>query len=158
MSGRRRRHRRELTDHVAVEHEFYESPSGNMEAWSTDEDSFYPPMFPGTIREEVFTDADNYRMQFPTLNDDFRDHVDWAVGGIPGETKNVGSTGVVTPYGVDAHDFRGEMAVIRRYAPSMEGPTGGTDHNGLLSLLYAMQESSAYFPNDVSQVDVIKAV
>lgn len=150
--------RQKRNQRIAQEHEFYESPSGNMEAWSGDEDSFYGTEYPGTIREDAFNDAENYQMHFPTLNMDFRDHVDWAVGGVPGDTKNVGSLGVVTPYGVDTHDFQGEMAVIRRMSPNMEGPTSGSDHNSLLSLLYAMQESSHYFPNDVSQIDIIKAV
>lgn len=149
--------RRKRRIHVAQEHEFYEAPSGQAQAMSGEMDLDYGAAFPGP-RERRFVDAQNVQMRFINPVMSVRDNVDWAVGGIPGMTKFVGSEGVTDPQTVDAHDFRGEMAIIRRLPDTNYGPVGTADHNSLLSLLYAMQESSHYFPNETSQRDVIKAV
>lgn len=147
---------------IAQEHEFYESPSGNMEAWSSDQDLDYGAAFPGP-RETRYLDSQNHQY----FGSDYAiDSVDgrvgvqpqWDVDGIVGQTKFVGSSGVTDPQTVDAHNFLGEMAVIRRMPDTNYGPVKTNDHNSLLSLLYAMQESAHYFPNEVSQADIIKAV
>lgn len=146
--------------HQAQEHEFYESPSGNMEAWSgeTDLEFNYMPGFPGP-RETRIVDADNYNQRTFTYDPGvIRDRVDWAEGGVAGFTKSVGSIGVTDPKTIDAHDFQGQMAVVRRMPDTNYGPVATSDHNSILSLLYMMQESSHYFPNEVSQADVIRSV
>lgn len=151
----RRRQQRILMANVDP---FYEAPGGNMEAWSGEEDLDFPTDFPGP-REDRFVDAENYVPFGPDYAiDSIRDNVQWDIGGIIGQTKNVGSTGVTDPQTVDAHSFTGQMAVIRRMPDTNYGPVKTSDHNSLLSLLYAMQEGSHYFPNEASQIDVIKAV
>lgn len=156
MSYKRRQVKRAI-----AEHEFYESPSGNMEAWSGEEDSlYYDASFPGP-RETRILDSDNYRMGMAEATlAHTPDTVEWDIGGIRGDTKTVGSVGVTDPQTVETHtwDRPGEMAVIRRLPDTNYGPVGTSDHNSLLSLLYAMQETAAFFPNDVSQIDVIRAV
>jgi hypothetical protein len=86
--------------------------------------------------------------------------VEWDATGVRGFTKSVGSIGVTDPQTVETHtwDRPGEMAVIRRMPDTNYGPVKTSDHNSLLSLLYAMQETASFFPNDISQVDVIRAV
>jgi len=145
--------------HKAMLHEWYDSPSGNEEAMSTAEDlAFnYEPGFPGP-REIRTVDAQNFRHSLETFDPDIHDYVDWAAGGVPGFTKTVGSVGVTDPATVDRHDFIGQMAVVRRFPDTNYGPVKTSDHNSILSLLYAMQESSHYFPNEVSQRDILKAV
>ncbi len=154
MSYHHRKRQRAI--HLAQQHEFYEAPSGNELAMSN-EIGEYPAMFTGP-RETVFSDADNYVMTNSGVIDSIRDDVQWDVGGIQGQTKNVGSTGVTDPQTVDAHSFTGEMAVIRRMPDTNYGPVKTADSNSLLSLLYQMTESNHYFPNEVSQADIIKAV
>lgn len=158
MSYRRRQTR------IAQEHEFYDAPSGNEEAMSNDIDGYigeltgYSPSFPGP-REVRILDSENVDMPTGGIAiDSIRDNVNWDIGGVPGMTKNVGSTGVTDPQTVDQHNFVGEMAVIRRMPDTNFGPVKTADSNSLLSLLYAMQESNHYFPNEVSQADIIKAV
>jgi len=73
-------------------------------------------------------------------------------------TMNVGSTGVVDPSNVDAHNLDGGQAIIRRFAEDSYGPVATSDHNSLLSLLYAMQETASYLPNESSQIDMVRAV
>ena len=68
------------------------------------------------------------------------------------------STGVVEPTNVDAHYLDGSQAIIRRMADTNFGPVATSDHNSLLSLLHSMQESSAYYPNEASQLNVIQSV
>jgi hypothetical protein len=89
-----------------------------------------------------------------------RTNVEWDATGVRGFTKSVGSIGVTDPQTVETHtwDRPGEMAVIRRMPDTNYGPVKTSDHNSLLSLLYAMQETASFFPNDISQVDVIRAV
>ncbi len=149
--------KRQRVAHLAQQHEWYEAPSGNEQPMGGELDMEYPPQFPGP-RERRFVDAQNSVMVPTTVTESIRDNVEWDVGGIPGETKNVGSTGVTDPQTVDAHSFTGEMAVIRRMPDTNYGPVKTADSNSLLSLLYAMSESNHYFPNEVSQADIIKAV
>lgn len=159
MSYRRRQQR------IAQMHEWYESPSGNPEGMTGARDLWFNdrPQFPGP-REDRDVDAENTLMalSYPIGNNigSIRDEVEWDVGGIRGQTKNVGSTGVTDPQTIDRHDFLGEMAVFRRMPDTNYGPVAADNsgYNSVLSLLYAMQESSHYFPNEVSQTDIIKAV
>lgn len=156
MGYRRRQRVRDMAN-VDV---FYEAPGGNMEAWSGEEDLDYSASFPGP-RETRYADSANWGSSIPTRNPDVRDYVDWAAGGIPGYTKCVGSVGVTDPQTVDAHDFVGQMAVIRRMPDTNYGPASGettAGYNSLLQMLYAMSEGNQFYPNEVSQADVIKAV
>lgn len=113
--------RRKMKQRQAAEHEFYESPSGNPEAWS-EEGLRYPTdaLFPGP-RETRFLDSQN-RSTFTFDPGDIQDRIDWAVGGVPGMTKFVGSMGVTSPYTVDAHDFRGMSQIVRRMPDTNYGP------------------------------------
>lgn len=152
--------RRKKAQHVAQQHEYYEAPSGNEQALSKEDLWFnYQPGFPGPREVRLYSE---YREPIGVLavNPIIHDDIDWTTGGLYGQQMVVGSTGVTDPQTVDTHDFHGYMAVIRRMPDSKygQGPVATSDHNSLLSLLYAMQESSHYFPNDVSQMDVIKAV
>lgn len=148
--------RRKAKIHQAQQHEFYEAPSGQMQAWSGEIDLDYTAPYPGP-REDRTVDAANYSTG--TFDPGtIRDNVDWSIGGIPGLTKSVGSVGVTDPQTVDAHDFRGQMAVVRRMADTNYGPVKTADHNSILSLLYQMAETNSYFPNEVSQADLIRAV
>jgi hypothetical protein len=151
-------HRR-VRKRIAQQHEFYEAPSGNEYAMGGETDLDYGAAFPGP-RETRFVDAANRTMPLQQLAvGDIEDAVEWDIGGVSGATKFVGSEGVTDPATVDAHSFLGEMAVIRRMPDTNYGPVaGGEDNNALLSLLYSMQETNHFFPNEVSQADIIKAV
>ena len=152
-------YKRKQAQRIAALHEWYEAPSGNEEALGGDIDSIgYSPSYPGA-RETRLLDADNVVMPDYAI-DKITDMVKWDAEGIPGQTKIVGSMGVTDPQTVETHtwDRPGEMAVIRRMPDTNYGPVKTSDHNSLLSLLYAMQETAAYYPNDISQIDVIKAV
>lgn len=148
--------RRQAKIHQAQEHEFYEAPSGQMEAWSGEVDMQYGADYPGP-REDRTVDAANHAT-FAYDPGTIRDQVDWAIGGVPGLTKGVGSTGVTDPQTVDAHNFRGQMAVVRRMPDTNYGPVKTADHNSILALIYQMAETNAYLPNEVSQADLIRAV
>jgi hypothetical protein len=149
--------RRLKSKHAGMLHEKYPAPGGNEEALSKEDLAFnYDPGYPGPRETRLY---DLYRT--PTFTFDpgtIRDQVDWAAGGIPGDMKVVGSTGVTDSKNVDAHEFKGQMVTVRRMPDTNYGPVSGTDHNSLLSLLYSMQESSHYFPNEVSQADIIRSV
>lgn len=119
-------------------------------------DSMYSPSFPGP-REDYTPDAANY-VTYGAPVGNIRDQVDWEIGGQPGMTKFVGSTGVVGRNSYDAFDFMGEQAVVRRMADTNYGPVTGSDYNALLATLYVYQEANQYFPNEAAQGDVIKAV
>lgn len=150
--------RRKAQIHQAQMHEYYDAPSGNEMALTETDSLGYDPAYPGP-REGRILDADNWNHSVPTYDPQIRDNVDWAAGGEPGHTKAVGSVGVTDPQNVDTHDFRGYTAVIRRMPDTNYGPVkGGQDHNSLLSLLYSMQESNAFFPGDIAQQDIIKGV
>ena len=151
-------HRRQAK-RVAAEHEWYEAPSGNEIGMGGEIDSSgYSASYPGP-RETRILDADNYRMPDFAI-DKITDNVKWDATGVPGDTKIVGSMGVTDPQTVETHtwDRPGQMAVVRRMPDTNYGPVGTADHNSLLPLLYAMQETAAYYPNDISQIDIIKAV
>lgn len=157
-------YRRRQAQKFAAQHEFYEAPDGNEEAMSNEIDGYvgeetgYGPQYPGP-REVRLLDSQNHTMFTDTIAiDSIRDNVEWDIGGVVGETKSVGSIGVTSPQNVDAHDFQGEMAVVRRMPDTNFGPVKTADHNSTLALLYAMQETNSYFPNEVSQADIIKAV
>lgn len=142
--------------------------TGNEQAWSTTEFSFedYAEVhFPGQFafpgpKEEFDADSENKRgwttgkLGFIAHND-----VDVEVDGAPGDTKYVGSyIGPVEPTTVDAHNFTGAQAIVRRLPDTNYGPVATSDHNSLLSILYAMQESNAFYPNETSQIDLVKSV
>ena len=137
-------------------HEIYEAPSGNEQAL-TKLDLSYEASYPGP-RETRIVDAENWNHPTFMYDPNAHDYVNWATGGIAGHTKIVGSMGVTDPKTIDAHDFAGMMAVVRRMPDTNYGPVGQDTHNAMLSLIYAMQESSHYFPNEISQQDVIKSV
>lgn len=148
-------HRRQVK-RFAQMHEFYEAPSGNEQALS-EIDLNYEASYPGP-RETRLLDASNWNRSTFMYDPDVRDRVDWAATGVAGFTKSVGSMGVTDPSTVDRHDYQGQMAVVRRMPDTNYGPVVTSDHNSMLSLLYAMQESTHYFPNDISQADIIKSV
>jgi hypothetical protein len=150
-------HRR-VAKQAAKMHEYYDAPlmTGNELALTKEDLAFnYEPGYPGP-RELRHVDAANYSTFM--FDPNIHDNVDWAVGGIPGQTKFVGSTGVTDSKTIDQHEFQGQMAVVRRMPDTNYGPVTTSDHNSLLSLLYMMQESSHYFPNEVSQADIIRSV
>lgn len=137
-----------------------EQEAGNWEGQGGELDLMYPPGFPGP-KEIRMVDASNA----VTFNTEARgvgiikDYVDWEVGGQPGATKNVGSTGVVDPHTVDQHNFYGEMAIVRRQPDvNRAGPVGTADHNSLLAQLWLMQQTSQFYPQEAAQVDLIRAV
>jgi hypothetical protein len=133
-------------------------PTGNEQAWSGELDWQYDDStYPGFYTEDFHSDAQNYPTFVHPVGT-IRDDIDWEIGGLPGLTKWVGTTGVVESSNVDAHDFTGEMAYVRRHNVDMSGPVGSDDYNSLLALLYATQESNAFFPNEVSQADMIRGV
>lgn len=151
MSARWRASRRQRLEALPYEETGNEvSVSGE---WDTQYDD---PAYPVYL-EKRFVDAANGPI--PTFAvGDIQDKVDWEIGGKPGDTKGVYGLGVVSPYNVDAHDFQGQQAIIRRMADTNYGPVATEDHNSMLALLYDMQETNRYFPSEVSQIDVIKAV
>jgi len=132
-------------------------PTGNEVSMSGEWDTDYGDQAYPVYLEERFVDAQN-GPTFVFAAGNIQDVVDWEVGGRPGDTKGVWGEGVVNPYNVDAHDYQGQQAVIRRISPDMNGPVSTADHNSMLGLLYEMQETNRYFPSEVSQADIIKAV
>lgn len=130
--------------------------AGNAVAKSNTEDMFFTAAFPGP-REIRFLDSQNYVSSHSGVGD-IEDNVDWEVGGIPGMTKAVYSTGVVESTNVDAHDFDGAQAIIRRMPDTNFGDVGTADYNSQLAFLYAMSEADIYFPNETSQSDLILGV
>lgn len=114
------------------------------------------PEMPGP-RETYIPDAANHVSYQPGKVGVIRDPVDWEAGGEPGMTKFIGQFGPVESTNVDAHNLNGAMAVVRRMEDTNYGPVGAEQYTGILATLYAMQESNAYFPNEVSQADIIKA-
>jgi hypothetical protein len=154
MVGTMSYHRRQTR--IAQEHEYYEAPSGNEMALTKEDLEFnYEPGYPGPREIRVVDAANSQTFAFAPYN---HDNVQWDVGGVAGDTKFVGSTGVTDPQTVDRHDFAGQMAVVRRMPETNYGPVKTSDHNSMLALLYKMQESSHYFPNEISQADVIRSV
>jgi len=138
---------------------FYVAPLGNPQAVSTEWDLDMPQSITGSPREERSDQMNNFAYPIAVASDpDAHDYVDWAVGGVPGYVKSVGSVGVTDSKNVDRHDFQGQMAVIRRMPDTNYGPVKTSDHNSILGMLYAMQETNHFFPNEVSQADVIRAV
>jgi len=132
--------------------------TGNEQAWSTEGDEWDEESeFPGP-KETIFVDAQNTVSYAHAPVGDIQDMIDWEIGGLAGATKGAYSLGVVESTNVDAHDFNGQMQTVRRPADTNWGPVATNDHNSLLSLLYSMQESAHYFPNEVSEADLIKAV
>lgn len=141
-------------------------PTGNEQAWSGELDSQYLDSdYPGP-KENYHADSENvsgFSHAVVTIKDalQYEQSESYSapyIQGYPALTMSVGSTGVVDSSNVDAHYFDGGSAVIRRMHVDMSGPVATSDHNSLLGILYAMQESNAYFPNEVSQVDMIRAV
>lgn len=132
-------------------------PTGNEVSASGEWDTDYGDQAYPVYLEKRFVDAQN-GPTFAFAAGNIQDDINWEVGGKPGNTKAVYGEGVVNPYNVDAHDFRGQQAVIRRISPDMSGPVGTPDHNAMLGILYEMQETNRYFPSEVSQADIIKAV
>lgn len=131
--------------------------SGDEDAQSGEWDSqFDDAGYPGPI-EHFVPDAANYPSPHGGVVT-IKDFIDYEIGGLPGDTKMVYATGVVEPTNVDAHNLSGGMVVVRRMADTNYGPVATSDHNSLLSLLYAMQESTAFFPNETSQIDMVKSV
>lgn len=133
--------------------------TGNAPAMGGDLDSEFSDQLGYAVADETFfPDAAN-TTEFssgPVGNID--DRIDYEIGGKPGDTKAVYGMGVVSPYNVDAHDYDGGQAIIRRMPDGNYGPVGAGDYNSMLGLLYAMQETSYYYPNEQSQADIIKAV
>lgn len=132
-------------------------PTGNEVSMSGEWDTDYGDGAYPVVLEKRFVDAQNTQA-FSMAAGDIQDKVDWEVGGKPGMTKGVWGERVVNPYNVDAHDFNGQQAIVRRMADTNYGPVGTADHNSLLGILYEAQETNRYFPSEVSQADIIKAV
>lgn len=136
-------------------------PTGNDQAWSGELDTQYDDVrYPGDAGrgKETHPDSANHISYVHGPSGSIRNPVDYEVGGVPGMTKFIGMVGPVESTNVDAHDFRGQSAIIRRFADTNYGPVGAENYTGILATLYAMQETNAYFPNEVSQVDLIKAI
>lgn len=154
MSSKWRRRQR---DHNAEHQEITPESVGREPRVSFAEmDSQYGASYPGP-REDYTPDSANYTIDSSAVGV-IRDQIDWEVGGQPGMTKFVGSTGVVGRNSYDQFDFSGEQTVVRRAADTNYGPVTGTDYNALLATLYVYQEANQYFPNEAAQGDVIKAV
>ena len=153
-------HRRQAQKQAAMLHEVYEAPSGNELALSSELDLSiqYMPEMPGPREVRYLDSSESWQRHIMGDNPDVRDRVDWAAGGQSGFGQNVGSSGVTDPQTVDRHDFQGDYAEIRRMADTNYGPVKTSDHNSILSLLALYQESSHYFPNEMSQQDLWKAV
>ncbi len=153
MSARFRRKRQALL--VAAT----PADAGNDQAWSGELDMQYPTpadLFPGP-REHRVTDAMN-GPEFTLAQMSIHDNIDWEVGGNPGATKNAYSTGVVDPSNVDAHDYDGGQAIVRRMRDTNFGDVGTADYNSTLALVFQMSEADQYFPNETSQADLILGV
>jgi hypothetical protein len=154
---RTRQHTRKRQGRSAVLHEFYETPSGNGEAWGGDVDTGFSPAFPGPRPVDMLQSQNHQHFGEPVGV--IRNPIDYEVGGMPGATKFNGTMGVTDPQTVDAHNFQGQYAEIRRLPDWHDGPVaGGQDHNALLPILYAMQQTARYYPQEVVQADLIKAV
>lgn len=153
----RKRQRRQRPTRIPMPHEFYETPSGNGVAWGGEINGLIGPGFPGP-RVTDLLQSQNYQ-HYGSPVGDISNRFDQEVGGIPGDTKFNGSMGVTDPQTVDAHNFQGQMATVRRMPDWHDGPVaGGTDYNALLPVLFAMQETARYYPQEVVQADLIKAV
>ena len=166
ISGDLMGYKRRQAQRIAAMHEWYESPSGQEEAMGGEIDSLgWEASFPGP-RETRILDSTNLDHRLDTSLEmvptmlQTRDMVEWDAGGVAGYTKAVGSIGVTDPQTVETHtwDRQGQMAVVRRMPDTNYGPVKTSDHNSLLALLYATQETANFFPNEISQIDVIRAV
>lgn len=119
------------------------------------------PQFPGNREEFHPGTVGLYTLQALGYGGqgNVRDNVDWEIEGQSGIVNDaLYSTGDVGRDIVDVHAMGGEQAVIRRMRnPSEAGAVATSDYNALLAISVA-QATAGYFPNEASQVDLVKVV
>lgn len=115
--------------------------------------------FPTVGKETRHVMAGWQDASYPSRQFSNHDPIDYEVGGEHGKVNgNPYSVGVVSSDAVENFSLDGRQAIIRRGRnPSDVGPVGTSDHNTLIGLALA-QSVNAYYPNERSQSDVVRAV
>lgn len=124
--------------------------------------------YPGPMIEMVhgeFAGPDSWPMNYwaeDTLYavGSVKDQINYEVQGQRGRLDTLPySTGVVDASLVENFEYRGQQVMLRRETDKRQavGPVGTSDYAGGLAITYAML-TSRFYPNEVSQSDLVRAV